>query len=142
MRKIIVFGLLMGALVACDKKEEALPESTAKSASVAYRQETSVEASGLSLKIDLREVNDSRCPINADCIQMGSVILNFSVSNGTDQEDVSVHFVDGDKNKGSSKFSIGGQNYLLKVSQVLPYPQIAQKPVLTDYNVKVTIEKI
>lgn len=141
MKKIIVFALAMSVFAACSKKEEAQPESMAKLENLAYRQETSVSISGHDLRVDLNEVADSRCPINADCIWAGKVDLKFVVSDGTYKEDVEIVFGDGQKNSGQATFSLGGQLYELKVSEVLPYPETEKHPALEDYKVKLTIEK-
>lgn len=140
MKKIIVFVLAIGTLVACSKKEAGPKMMPLEN--LAYRQETSFSISGHDLRIDLNEVADSRCPINADCIWAGKVDLKFVVSDGTYKEDVEIVFGDGQKNSGTASFSLNGQLYELKVSEVLPYPETTEKhPDLEDYKVKLTIEK-
>jgi hypothetical protein len=141
MKKIIVFVLAISAFVACSKKEAAQPEAMAKLEGLAYRQETSVKISGHDLRVDLNEVLDSRCPMNANCVWAGKVELKFVISDGTYKEDVEIVFGDGEKNSGQATFSLGGQLYELKVSEVLPYPETEKYPNLEDYKVKLTIEK-
>jgi hypothetical protein len=140
MKKTILFALVWLAAVACDQKNEAVPQAELKTTSVPYRQETTVPASGENLKVDLVEITDSRCPKNVVCVQMGSAQIKFNVSDGKNQADVDVTFK-GDKTAGSQVFSLGGQTYLLKVSEVLPYPDTTESPKLEDYKVSVTIEK-
>ena len=128
------------AAISCDKKEEATPQVELKTTSVPYRQLTTVAASGEDLKVDLREVNDSRCPKNVVCIQMGSAQIKFTVSDGKDQTDVNLTFK-GDRKTDFQTFSLGGENFVLSVSEVLPYPDTNESPKLEDYKVNVSIEK-
>ena len=141
MKKIIVFVLAVSTFMACTKKEEAQPEAMAKLENLAYRQETSVTISGHDLRVDLNEVNDGRCPANVTCIWGGKVDLKFVVSDGTYKEDVEIVFGDGQKNSGTASFTLNGQLYELKVSEVLPYRETEKHPALEDYKVKLTIEK-
>ncbi|NIJ54365.1 hypothetical protein [Dyadobacter arcticus] len=140
MKKTILFALIWVAAVACDQKQEAAPQSELKSTSIPYRQLTTVATSGDNLKVELREVNDSRCPKNVVCIHMGSAQVKFNVSDGTNQTDVNLTFK-GDKNADFQTFALSGVNYVIRVSEILPYPDTTQSPKLEDYKVNVTIEK-
>ncbi|MEO6287833.1 MAG: hypothetical protein ABIN80_17505 [Dyadobacter sp.] len=140
MKKTILFALIWVAAVACDQKQDATPQVELKTTSVPYRQMTTVAASGSDLKVDLQEITDSRCPKNAVCIQMGSAVMKFNVSDASSQTDVNVTYK-GDRKTDYQTFTLSGQTYLLKVSEVLPYPETTQSPKLEDYKVNVTIEK-
>lgn len=138
MKKTILFALIWVAAVACSKKDEAAPQVELKATSVPYRQATTVTTADADLKVDLQEVNDSRCPINADCIQLGEAKMTFKISDGANQANVQVT-LKGDK-AAQEAFSLGGKNFVILVSELLPYPQIGQSPKLEDYKVSVSIE--
>lgn len=140
MKKTILFALIWVAAVACDQKQDATPQAELKATSVPYRQMTTVVATGSDLKVDLQEITDSRCPKNVVCIQMGSAAMKFNVSDASNKADVNVTYK-GDRKTDHQTFTLSGQTYLLRVSEVLPYPQTTQSPKLEDYKVDVTIEK-
>ncbi|TLV03308.1 hypothetical protein [Dyadobacter luticola] len=141
MKKTILFAMLCLAAVACDKKENtATPQIESKATVVPYRQATTVSAAGESLKVDLREVSDSRCPIDAICITAGNAQVKFNVSDDKNQAEVNVTYK-GDKNGDFQTFTLSGVNYVLRVSEVLPFPETTKQPKLEDYKVNVTIER-
>ena len=141
VKKTILFALIWVAAVACDKKEDAAPQADLKVTSVPYRQLTTIETSGADLNVDLREVNDSRCPKDVVCVWMGSAKIKLTVSDGASQAEVNVEFK-GDKKADFQEFGLNGQKYVLRVSEVLPYPISNQTPNIEDYKVSVTIEKV
>lgn len=141
MKKIFIFALLCFCSAACDNKEQATPQEASQATSISYRQLASVPVPDGSLKVDLKDVSDSRCPINADCIWAGDAKLLFSVSEGSDSTEVTVNFT-GNVKTDNHTFVLGGQKYILRVSSVLPYPETSASPVLQDYKVEVTIEKL
>ena len=142
MKKIILLSLIWLTVTACDEKKQNVNPQTEslKTSIVPYRQLTTVSASGEDLKVDLQEIADSRCPSNAVCITMGSAQMKFIVSDATSQTDVKVNF-SGDGKTSNQTFTLNGQTYELKVSEVLPYPVTTQSPKLEDYKVSLRIEK-
>jgi hypothetical protein len=140
MKKTILFALIWVAAMACDQKEDAAPQAEVKSTSVPYRKLTTIPTSGSDLKVDLHEVNDSRCPKDVVCITMGSAKIKFIVSDASNQAEVNVDFK-GDQKTDFQTFTLSGQTYVLSVSELLPYPISTQTPHIEDYKVSVTIEK-
>ena len=140
MKKTILFALIWVAAVACSQKDDAAPQAEVKTTSVPYRKLTTVPTSGADLKVDLHEVNDSRCPKDVVCIHMGSAKIKFVVSDAANEVEVNVDFK-GDAKSDSQAFTLSGQNYLLSVSELLPYPISTQTPNIEDYKVSVKIEK-
>jgi hypothetical protein len=140
MKKTILFALIWVSVMACDEKQNATPQPEPQSTSVPYRKQTKIAASGADLKVDLREVNDSRCPKDVVCIQMGSARIKLNVSDATNSTEVNVDFK-GDAKADSQAFTLTGQNYMLTVSELQPYPVSTQTPKIEDYKVNVTIEK-
>ncbi|OJV12880.1 MAG: hypothetical protein BGO21_03865 [Dyadobacter sp. 50-39] len=139
MKKTILLAFICIATFSCDKKENAAPQPDLTPISLTYQKAATVRTSGSDLKVELKEVNDSRCPINADCISAGSAKLVFAVSDASNQVNVNFEFKGGSKN--DQVFKLGGTDYVITVSEVLPYPQISVTPKLEDYKIAVSIEK-
>lgn len=139
MKKTILLALICIAAISCDKKEDSTPQPDPSPINLSYQKATTVRTSGSDLKVELKEVSDSRCPINADCISAGSAKLVLAVSDASNQVNVNFEFKPAAKNE--QVFRLGSTDYILTVSEVLPYPQIAVTPKLEDYNIAVSIEK-
>jgi hypothetical protein len=144
MKKTILFALICAGLLTSCNKDEAEPEIRFDSApsSVAYRQEKVVNASGNDLNINLQEIVDSRCPSNVVCVTMGSAELTFEISNSIDNVVVRASFSADQKKSEIHTFTLAKQNYALKVTEVLPYPETSKTPTLSEYKVGVSIVKL
>lgn len=140
MKKTILLAFIWVAAIACDKKDNAAPQPELVSISVPYRQATSVPVSGSDLHVELKDVNDSRCPINANCISAGSAKLTLIVSDASNQVDVDMDFK-GDSKSNTKAFTLNGVEYVLSVKEVFPYPEVSKTPKLEDYKIGVSIEK-
>lgn len=141
MKKTILLGMIWLAAVACDKKEDAMPQVQSTSSIISSQKETAVRTSGENLKVKLVSVSDSRCPADVVCIVAGNADLTFNISDGTNQTEVRAIYSSFDESISLQEFKLGGQTYSLKVSQVLPYPDTSKTPALEDYEVSVSIEK-
>ncbi len=145
MKKIFLSALIGASfLISCDNKNEAEPEVQfdSKISNLNYRVNTIVPASGKDLTVNLKEVQDSRCPSNVVCVTMGAAVVGFAISDGNNNADVQVKFSGDGKNSGIETFSLDGQNYALKVTEVLPYPETSKTPSLEDYHVGLSIVKL
>jgi hypothetical protein len=136
MKKTILLALIWVAAFGCNQKESVAPQVEGESTLVAYRKAANVA----DLKVDLTEVADSRCPLNAVCVWAGSAKLKFNISDGKNETKVDVEFK-GDKSKDFQEFSLGGQSYIIHVREVTPYPNTSESPKLEDYKVNITVEK-
>lgn len=144
MKKVILTALIFtSCLAACDKKD-AEPEIQFPSldSKLAYRQDVMVPASGTDLKVNLKEIVDSRCPMNANCISMGAAALTLAISDGTNNATLTTSFSGEGKNSPVQTFSLGSQKYALKVNEVLPYPEAPKLPPFEDYKIGVSITKL
>ncbi|MBE9462409.1 hypothetical protein ACFP1I_10780 [Dyadobacter subterraneus] len=139
MKKIIILIVLWFASLSChNKNEEPHPQESSTSAS--YRKLTSVTVSGALLAVTVLEVNDSRCPINADCISAGTVKVKFNISDEANSTEALIELINDDKTVQS--FKLGDQSYYIKIHEVSPYPEIFKTINLEDYKVSLTIEKL
>jgi hypothetical protein len=139
MKKTILLALICIAAISCEKKDDAAPQPDLNAISLSYQKATTVRTSGTDLKVELKEVNDSRCPINANCVSMGSAKLVFSISDASNQVNVDFEFKGDSKNE--QVFKLGGTAYVLRVTEVLPYPELPKSTKLEDYKIAVSIEK-
>jgi len=142
MKNLIIITLLCISCIACDTKKGEAPDIQEQTVSAAYRKTTSVTIPGQALIVNVLEVNESRCPINADCIQVGSVDLQLSISDGTNKVNIPVSFRNDSKASGHQTFMLGKQNYSLVVHEVLPYPVTVKTTNPEEYTVNLSIEKI
>ena len=141
MKNIIITIFTLSLIFGCDQKEnDAAPEVQKVTTEVAYAKLASVKTSAGDLKVELLSVNDSRCPSNVVCVWAGVADVKFSISDSNDKTDVAVTFAGADKD-ASQAFKLGSQNYLISVTQVLPYPETSKSPELEDYKINVSIEK-
>ena len=131
----------MFAVVACDKKDDATPQAPLQTSVVSSLQKSAFKTSGEDLQVQIVEVNDSRCPMNAVCIVAGSADIKFTIANATDKTEVHVMFGAMNNNTGSQDFKLGGQTYNITVTEVLPYPETSKTPKLEDYKVAVSVVK-
>ena len=141
MKKFLLIGLIVFTL-ACSDKKDAVPHTASESALVTTKQKAAVRTSGSELKVQLVDVTDSRCPVNAMCVTAGSARLKFNISDNTKAADVSVNFQGGNLKKDSREFILGNTTYVLTVKEVLPYPVATVKTPLEDFEVSVSIGKL
>lgn len=139
MKRTILLALICFAAISCDKKDDAAPQADLNPTSLTYQKAATVRTSGSDLKVELKEVTDSRCPVNANCVSMGSAKLVLAISDASNQ--VSVNFEFKGDSKNQQDFKLGGTEYVLTVSEVLPYPELPKSPKLEDYKIGVSIEK-
>ncbi|WP_025761756.1 hypothetical protein [Dyadobacter tibetensis] len=142
MKKIILIASMCITLFACDKQEkEAIPETMIEKQAVVALRKTVVSTHNTALKVELLSVNDSRCPMNANCIIAGSAMLKFAISDGTASTEVSLEFSGVESAKNVVGFKLNGKSYKLLVTQVLPYPETSKTPTLEEYKVSVSISE-
>ncbi|GLU53733.1 hypothetical protein [Dyadobacter frigoris] len=142
MKKYILITLFCFVCIACDNKYEDMPKAQELVSNISYRKLTSVMVSGIPLSVTVLEINDSRCPINADCISVGKVIVKFSLSDGANNTEASIELINDEKDKTVQSFKLGDQSYSIKIHEVSPYPEIFKTINPEDYKVSLTIEKI
>lgn len=113
----------MVLLLGCDKNEpiqyvELLKETTLKEGHT-----LTVLDQVRSFEIFFKNVNDSRCPINANCISAGNVTTTFVIN---DKEELMLCLgqcsADTFQQVDSAVFRVNGGKYYLKLTDVSPYP--------------------
>lgn len=83
--------------------------------------------------VSLKQINDSRCAVNVNCIWAGNVIAIFNLKKGNMTESFELKFGAGAEN---SQFNYG--DYKIKIMNVLPERGI-ESQIMTQKDYKVTI---
>lgn len=142
MKNIIITSIMLATIAACNPKEDnSIPLAEQGSSTVSAKGESQFKTAGEDILVQLISVEDSRCPLNANCVWMGSASLRFKISHKTVGTEVHVVFGAEKRISGIQEFNLDGQTYILTVTEVLPYPDTSKTPTLEDYEVKVKVEK-
>ncbi len=83
--------------------------------------------------VSLKQINDSRCAANVNCIWAGNVIAIFNLKKGNMTESFELKFGAGAEN---SQFNYG--DYKIKIMNVLPERGV-ESQIITQRDYKVTI---
>ena len=86
-----------------------------------------------SLKISIREINDSRCPADVVCIWQGETVVKIEIES-PQKSTVSLKLYEDPID------TIG--NYSFELKDVSPYPVSTETTLFRDYDVTLRIEKI
>jgi len=86
-----------------------------------------------SLKISIREINDSRCPADVVCIWQGETVVKIEIESPQNST-VSLKLYEDPID------TIG--NYSFELKDVSPYPVSTETTLFRDYDVTLRIEKI
>jgi hypothetical protein len=84
------------------------------------------------LYLTLKQINDSRCPANANCVQAGNANITLTASN-SQGKDEKIELCIGDCGNGSIREThtviapIGEASYEITLKHVKPYPGLAHE---------------
>jgi hypothetical protein len=70
--------------------------------------------------------SDSRCPIDAICVSAGDAVIAVTLMRGSGNEPRDLHTM-----PAQSQFSYA--NYVIKLTELQPYPRSDRKPQPSDY---------
>jgi len=78
------------------------------------------------LTISMISVNDSRCPINANCITAGNAIVKLRLSDNSGSETLTELCLGQCENSGSDtkQITLSNINYSITMKKVEPYPKL------------------
>ena len=139
MKKIIFSAIVITAfLVACKKDDNSNEKTVQLNQAFTLVVNQTAELASDGMKITLLGITeDSRCPINTNCLWAGRVIAEFKVEKAG--EELIKTLTDNPENDPSLSTSFTAFGHLVKLEEVTPYPDgspIAQ----ADYVVKIEIE--
>lgn len=125
---LLLLVILGTALVACDASD-AREVSAGDTTTLAPGESATFDVDGRQVEVTFTGVvNDSRCPIDAVCIQMGDAVVSLVV----DGETVDVAF------PTVTEVRAGGVRVVL--SEVQPSPKAAETIDPNDYRVTLAVE--
>ncbi|TCD21826.1 hypothetical protein EZ456_18860 [Pedobacter psychrodurus] len=131
MKNLMFFFIVLSMFAAGCKKT---PETKTTNYEFEINTSKSIGASTLVLKT----INDSRCPINADCIGAGGAKAYFKLTaNKIDQE---IILCKGDCStlESVANIKINGIDYSLKLIDITPYPQLQKSNITQTVKVELT----
>ena len=95
--------------------------------------------SASSLRITFNELlEDSRCPIDANCIWSGVGIIGINVTQGTSISEITLSTIDFEEH--SPEVIKAGIRY--KLVDLTPYPKLNSNNEAIDYKASVLIQKV
>ncbi len=114
--------IVLFVAVSCSRRSVSVGEEIAKNYSLKVNEKTAVANAVITLK----EVNDSRCPVNANCIRAGEAIavLNVVINNNSERNINLCTGADCNARALSETYTLSsdGEKYLFKLDSITPYP--------------------
>lgn len=147
---LIILAIFLGVSVYKQNKQGTLIVPTASVTTPSLATSTPIKISEIFLKqislsslnyfefsdgtvLSLKQVNDSRCASNVNCIWAGNVIVIFNLKKGNANERFELKFGTGAEN---SQFTYG--DYKIKIINIFPDKGVENK-ITTQKDYKVTI---
>lgn len=119
--------ILIFSAFTCEKEEN----SPVQDCSVKFSETTNCSFEGLSIKF--QSVEDSRCPVNANCVWEGEVIIGLLVGNEAATVGLS-------SNKpGIQSDAVG--DYIIKLVAVTPFPVLDSTFMDEDYVAELEVRR-
>jgi hypothetical protein len=127
----LVFCLL--AVTACSEKAPTAPSPIARDVVLAPGQSTGISEAGITLRFD-GVSGDSRCPLDAICIQGGDALVKIAVipERGAAQ-DYSLH-------TGNMR-PVSHQDLTISLIELSPYPFSARPIQPDDYRATLSVRR-
>lgn len=136
-----LFLIILFATVSCSQKAISVGEEAGKNLVLKVNEKVTVGA----IVITLKEVKESRCPVNVDCIRAGEAVavLNAVVN---DKSERNIQLCTGAdcSTMGLSEtylLSAENQKYLFKLDSITPYPGTTAAPVEKKVHFSIGISK-
>ncbi|MCF0057964.1 hypothetical protein [Dyadobacter sp. CY356] len=141
---IYFFALIIG-LSSCKTEKVTLQEGTIL---LNYQKPLSIDETSGTMAT-CKEVQDSRCPENENCIWSGSVTVDLllDIQNQKTQKELKLCLYcladkDGTKIPPSSDVDLGGEKYKIELQSVTPSPNTEIPKKKEDYVISIKINKI
>lgn len=141
----IYFLALLIGFSSCKTEKVALQDGTVL---LNYQQPLTIDQSTKTVAT-FKEVADSRCPENVNCIWSGSVTVDLilDIQNQKTQKALQLCLYcmagkDGTKIPPSSDVDLGGEKYKIELQSVTPSPNTEIQKKKEDYVISIKINKI
>jgi hypothetical protein len=125
MKTIIKFVIVLTILVGCKKDDISL--SLNKKFELMQNESVKIKNGSEEILVKLTQVNDSRCPINANCIRSGEAKIKLDLDvNGVSYKGFELCLIcDATMNIPNNKTV--GSKYKITLIDVNPYPELAKR---------------
>lgn len=120
----IILTFVVG-FVACEKSSIG-NNPTSQTLSLRLNEDKSITFDHSStLNIKIKNINDSRCPENANCVTAGEVIVDFVAKEDNDSLAISLAIPKSTQNQNTTTFKLNGHQYQAILKEVTPYPNLS-----------------
>ena len=146
IQRFSIFLLALTVCISsCKTEKVALQEGTIL---LNYQKPLSIDESSKTIAT-FKEVQDSRCPENVNCIWSGSVTVDLLLDIQTQKTQKELKLClycvadkDGTKIPPSSDVDLGGEKYKIELQSVTPSPNTEIQRKKEDYVISIKINKI
>lgn len=129
MRKLII--LLSIVVFAC-KSTEVVP--LGNEFTLILNETTVFETSKGKVSATIKDIVDSRCPVDANCVRAGEVIVDISFNNSD------LKLCLGCTSEFNIEESVSVEDFKVSLVEVLPYPYLSQPSTAKDKVVTLKID--
>jgi hypothetical protein len=127
MKKNMFLSFLLFAIVACTNKEEiTVANKLGDTVQLKASESISLSDNGSSINLKLINIQDSRCPVNANCIRAGEAIVTLDLQIGDEKFNGLKVCIGCEKEMNiaqSTDIKAKTKTYSIKLNAVNPYPQ-------------------
>ncbi|HMR81727.1 MAG TPA: hypothetical protein PKE30_01295 [Niabella sp.] len=120
LRALLLIGLFVA--FSCSRRSVSVGEEMTKSYSLKVNEKAAVANAVITLK----QVNDSRCPVNVNCVRAGEAIavLNVVINNNSERNINLCTGADCNARALSETYTLSsdGEKYLFRLDSITPYP--------------------
>ncbi len=116
--------------VACAKTNRTMPlTGSGKTEILKPGEETTFGDGNDSIKFRFNSLDDSRCPVNVNCVRAGDATTHFSISaTNYQKQDLTLSIGESSDFKADTiEVSIKEKPYRIVLEEVLPYPELDKK---------------
>lgn len=146
MKNVLLISAISVALLACDKNSVNKQDDPGR---IQYMETVALSPIG---SLTFKDLNDSRCPENVQCVWAGNVVVDLEITStkSSNNEVQTVKMCLGEcspiyPKKGflesdTAFFTYGGINHTLTLTDVSPYPNTTKTVEKKDYSIKLKID--
>ena len=133
----LIFGSILSFLicfVACEQSQDLINTyQTEQEFTMEEGKIVTVKNGEDYIQLQLENIEDSRCPANANCVRAGEAVVNVKITDSKNRESSFTMYF-GEKSNfkpDTTEFSVQQKNYAIILNNVLPYPDLEQKEIKT-----------
>jgi len=128
MRTLLLLLAIWGVLGLIQCNKEDLPTQS-HDVKLRVNESAQLNVAGSKLKVTLKQLRDSRCPANIECVWPGQTEVVAELRNTTEASQMATLCLGACRND-SVAVRLGSRSHALKLQTVTPYPTLPQQPDL------------